>query len=418
MSLTLYTYPGNFRAFKALIAAEYNGVSVSVPPFRMPADAKSAEFKDKSPMGKVPVLETDQGCIFESNAIARYIARIRADTELTGANFFESAQVDSWIDWCANELEVPMGFWIFPILGYMQNDPAVTGKAMGDVKKALATLERHLTLRTFMVGRQISLADIVIVSALYYPMKLVLDAKGRKAFTCVCRWFDTCINQPEFKAVLGEFTYCTEAKKAPGAAAAPAGGKKKKQKGQAQQPKKKKEAAPAAAAAAPAPAKKKGHPLSHLPKSSLVMDAWKKMVSNNPPEVAMKWFWENFDKEGYSIWFHDYNYNSDNTVMFMTSNLVEGFMQRTDELRKYAFGQTLILGEEDVSANFDVTGCFLFRGLDMNAMLEANPDAEYHTWRKVDIENTEDRAKVAAYWGVTETSGFMGKKVADWRCFK
>ena len=34
-----------------------------------------------------------QGCIFESNAIARYVARMRRDTELYGVSFFESAQV-------------------------------------------------------------------------------------------------------------------------------------------------------------------------------------------------------------------------------------------------------------------------------------------------------------------------------------
>merc|ERR1712232_697578 len=33
---------------------------------------------EKNPTGKVPFLETDAGCIFTSNAIARYIARCRA----------------------------------------------------------------------------------------------------------------------------------------------------------------------------------------------------------------------------------------------------------------------------------------------------------------------------------------------------
>jgi glutathione S-transferase len=35
--------------------------------------------------------------IFESNAIARYVARMRRDTELTGVSFFESAQVDRYM---------------------------------------------------------------------------------------------------------------------------------------------------------------------------------------------------------------------------------------------------------------------------------------------------------------------------------
>ena len=87
MALTLVTYPGNFRAFKALIAAEYAGVEIAVKD----VDAKAAA--KLSPTGKVPVLETPQGTIFESNAIARYVARMRRDTELYGATFFESGQV-------------------------------------------------------------------------------------------------------------------------------------------------------------------------------------------------------------------------------------------------------------------------------------------------------------------------------------
>ena len=101
MSLTLHTYPGNFRAFKILIAAEYNALEIDVPPFEMLKDNKTPEFLAKSPLGKVPVLDTPAGSIFESNAIARYVARVRRDTELYGATFFDSAVIDSWIDFCA-----------------------------------------------------------------------------------------------------------------------------------------------------------------------------------------------------------------------------------------------------------------------------------------------------------------------------
>ena len=56
----LWTNPANFRAFKVLIAAEYNGVEVEVPEFNHPTDSKSPEFVAKSPLGRVPVLETPQ----------------------------------------------------------------------------------------------------------------------------------------------------------------------------------------------------------------------------------------------------------------------------------------------------------------------------------------------------------------------
>merc|ERR1712228_279169 len=76
---TLYTYPENFRAYKALIAAEYSGAKVKVaseaPEFVLGETNKSAEFLAKFPLGKVPAFASADGKnIFESNAIAYYLA--------------------------------------------------------------------------------------------------------------------------------------------------------------------------------------------------------------------------------------------------------------------------------------------------------------------------------------------------------
>ena len=51
---TLYTYPDNFRAFKALIAAEYSGEKVTVASdFKFGETNKTEAFLKKSPLGKV-----------------------------------------------------------------------------------------------------------------------------------------------------------------------------------------------------------------------------------------------------------------------------------------------------------------------------------------------------------------------------
>ena len=81
VAMKLHTYAGNVHALQSLIVARYNGVEIELPPFEMGKDNKTKAFLAKSPMGKVPVLETPEGCICEAGAIARYVARIRAEIE-------------------------------------------------------------------------------------------------------------------------------------------------------------------------------------------------------------------------------------------------------------------------------------------------------------------------------------------------
>ena len=54
---TLYTYPDNFRAFKALIAAEYSGAKVKIADkFVFGETNNTKEFLAKFPSGKVRFL--------------------------------------------------------------------------------------------------------------------------------------------------------------------------------------------------------------------------------------------------------------------------------------------------------------------------------------------------------------------------
>ena len=75
------------------------------------------------------------------------------------------------------------------------------------------------------VGDKITLADITVASALVYPMKLVMDPEYRKSFPCVTRWFTTCVNQPQFMAVVGTVELAKEEMTAEGAPAVPTKGK-------------------------------------------------------------------------------------------------------------------------------------------------------------------------------------------------
>lgn len=54
--MLLYTYEGNFRAYKALIAAQFSGANVKIAPnFVFGETNKSEGFLKKFPLGKVSV---------------------------------------------------------------------------------------------------------------------------------------------------------------------------------------------------------------------------------------------------------------------------------------------------------------------------------------------------------------------------
>lgn len=61
-------------------------------------------------------------------------------------------QVDSWIDFCAHELELPATIWYYPVIGYMPYNAAAVTKAKEDLKIALGALEKTLLHRTYLVS--------------------------------------------------------------------------------------------------------------------------------------------------------------------------------------------------------------------------------------------------------------------------
>ncbi|RHX98139.1 hypothetical protein DYB25_006479 [Aphanomyces astaci] len=419
MAYKLFVPQGGARAFKIFIAAEYSGVNLEIPEtFVMGVDNKSPEFLKLNPLGKVPVLQTPEGPIFESNAIARYIARIRADNGLLGKTFYESGQVDQWVDFVSNELELPLNALLYPIFGYRKWEAALEAKAIEDTKKVLQILENHLLLRTYFVGEQITLADIAVFGALIYAFKFALDKDFRKPYSNLLRWFTTVAAQPEFAAIVGEVYLADSATLADGAPA------KQAPKKAAAAPKAKKQEKPKEvddddADFDEAPKEKKAeHPLAVLNRTSpskLKFDDWKVTYSNTKPlSKAMEWLWEHFDAEGYSFWFNKYNYNEENKKMFMTCNAVSGFIQRSEAMRKFSFGVQSVVGVE--GGLIEIVGCWLFRGQEIEHMLEANPDAEYYTWTKVDVLDDAAKARIEEYFCSEDT--IDGKPIADGKVFK
>ncbi|XP_021714796.1 elongation factor 1-gamma 2-like [Chenopodium quinoa] len=416
MALVLHTGLPNKNAYKALIAAEYSGVKVDVvKDFQMGVTNKSPEFLKMNPIGKVPVLETPEGPVFESNAIARYVTKLKADNPLFGSSLIEYAHIEQWIDFSATEIDANIARWLYPRLGYGVHLPPAEEAAIAALKRSLEALSKHLASNTFLVGDSVTLADIVMTCNLFYGFQRIMTKSFTSEFPHVERYVWTMVNQPNFKKVLGEVK---QTDSVPSVAKKPAQAQPAKPKAK-EEPKKeapKKVEAPAAEEEE-APKPKAKNPLDLLPPSKMVLDEWKRLYSNtksNFREVAIKGFWDMYDPEGYSLWFCDYKYNDENTVSFVTMNKVSGFLQRMDLARKYAFGKMLLIGSEPP---YKIKGLWLFRGPEIpQFVLDECYDMELYEWTKVDISDEAQKERVSQM--IEDYEPFEGEALLDAKCFK
>lgn len=167
--------------------------------------------------------------------------------------------------------------------------------------------------------------------------------------------------------------------------------------------------------------KKVKSPLELLPPSKMNLDAVKRNLFFQRPYNLdfFKDFWPGFDSDGYSIYFANYNYNDENSVYFMTCNLLGGFIQRCDDARRYTLASILIAGNSEEAPPFNISGVFVFRGQDVPNELKENPDVEYYTFTKLDSSNLEHRQKVEEWFfadSVSDSSGTL--KVLERRFLK
>uniref|UniRef100_A0A8D2LLI1 Bifunctional glutamate/proline--tRNA ligase n=1 Tax=Varanus komodoensis TaxID=61221 RepID=A0A8D2LLI1_VARKO len=125
MNFTVYEI---FHLLGALLTAEHvkNHVKISVEE------------------GKETILRvSDQVAFTDVNSIARYLARIATSSGLYGSNLLEHTEIDHWMEFSTTKLSDPTKFAL-----------------------ALQELNNSLSLRTYLVGNTLSLADFSVWAAL------------------------------------------------------------------------------------------------------------------------------------------------------------------------------------------------------------------------------------------------------------
>jgi glutathione S-transferase len=118
------------------------------------------EHAERHPLGRVPVLETEDGLLFESAALCLHIADSNPDANLIAPlGSRERAQIYQWIFFTMTELEQTMLRW-----GIARHKEDAEGAASAEKRmaKVATALEAGLDGNHYLVGNRFTVADIVL----------------------------------------------------------------------------------------------------------------------------------------------------------------------------------------------------------------------------------------------------------------
>ncbi len=168
--LTIYGSDLSGPAIKCRLTASILGIEYKWHLVNLrEGEQKKEWFLKINPVGKVPAIDDDGFCLFESNAICKYLCD-KQNSPLYPKDVKKRATIEQWIDYAtvhigANFIPVVYNRLFAPLRGMPVNEKAITD-GLEFLKQYFPLIEKQLTNHKYIVSQEISLADIILLSLL------------------------------------------------------------------------------------------------------------------------------------------------------------------------------------------------------------------------------------------------------------
>jgi glutathione S-transferase len=128
----------------------------------------SDEHRSRHPLGRVPVVQLDDGYVFESAAICLHLADLHPDAGLIGGlGTHARALAYQWSIFAPAELEPPL----IEAAIFREAQPERAGKARGRFFKAADAVARRLDGGEYLVEGRFGVADVLVSTALSFAKR-------------------------------------------------------------------------------------------------------------------------------------------------------------------------------------------------------------------------------------------------------
>lgn len=197
--LTIYGDSQSGNCYKvqllcALLDLRYEWIEVDI----LAGDTKQADFLAINPNGKIPLLLLQDGqTLSESNAIINYLA---AGSALLPTDTFQLAKVQQWqfFEQYSHEPYIAVARFIAKYLGLPAARQAEYDAKQVGGHKALQVMEQQLSQTPYLVGEQLTTADISL-----YAYTHVADEGGfsLQQYPAILAWLDRIQQQARYVAM-------------------------------------------------------------------------------------------------------------------------------------------------------------------------------------------------------------------------
>ena len=128
------------------------------------------EYGALNPNRLVPVIDDNGFTLWESSAVVRYIANAYGRGTLAPVDTQQFAKADQWMDWMQTTIYPDIIGGVFGSLvrvAAANRDTAAVEAAAKRAGEKLAILDAQLAGKAFILGDQLSMADIAVGAVLY-----------------------------------------------------------------------------------------------------------------------------------------------------------------------------------------------------------------------------------------------------------
>jgi glutathione S-transferase len=160
---------------------------------------ETADYAALNPNRLVPVIEDNGLVLWESNAIVRYLCRTYGWGTLSPSDEHQRARADQWMDWSNSTLypDIIVGLFV-PLVRVTakDRDMAALTAAASRVGNKLAVLDAQLAGKSFILGDDLTMADIAVGTLMYRYFTLPV---ARPKLPNIEAWYAHLAARPAFK---------------------------------------------------------------------------------------------------------------------------------------------------------------------------------------------------------------------------